>query len=160
MTFLIYSDLQQTCNRSWVFSKLFRSSLKNPGAFPSLPWWGMMPGNLGNSRRDLCAARQRDPGGSAPPAAWDPLADFPVRRLSFPISLYKQKTRKSFPDSHYHFSLPSTKNSLNSNSVTNSLNMKSLLVVQNTFKAFILEMHLVTLIMFHCIFYSGRTALH
>lgn len=91
---------------------------------------------------------QRDPGGSAPFAAWEPLSDFPVGRLSFPISLHKQKTDTSFPNRRYHFSFPNGKTLLNSNSVTNSLNTKSLFVVQNTSKAFIPAMHLVILITF------------
>lgn len=71
---------------------------------------------LDDSTTDLCAARQRDPGGSAPFAAWEPLSEFPVRRLPFPTSLGKPKTDRSFPDRHYHFSFPDRKTLLSSNS--------------------------------------------
>lgn len=129
MMFLNYDELQQAWNKSWLFSKLFRSSLKNLDTFIPLPWQRMRLRKLDDSRRDLCTGRQRHPGGSAPSAAWEPLPDFPVGRLSFPISLHKQKTDRSFPDRHYHFSFPEWKTLLYSNSVTNSLNIKSLFVV-------------------------------
>lgn len=142
MTFLNNYELQHK-KRSWLSA-----------SFPKAPWklLTLLFPFRGRHHRmtagESCVLPGRAPGGTAPSAAWEPQFDFPSGGWLSQLLCTSKKLVGSFPDRHCYFSFPDGETLLNSNSVTNSLNMKRLLLVQNTFKVFIPAMHLVTLTVF------------
>lgn len=142
MTFLNNYELQHK-KRSWLSASFPKAPWKlltlfSPSVVDTTGW---------QQERAVCCQAER-PGGTAPSAAWEPQFDFPSGGWLFQLLCTSRKLDGSFPDRHWYFSFPDGETLLNSNSVTNSLNMKRLLLVQNTFKVFIPAMHLVTLTVF------------